>query len=103
MADLPIACTLSPTALQARRQGLLADLLHHAQSHELTGDGLRVVFSADAETLATIARGFSRWLISNALCDSIDIHARDLVEAGGNAPSRTSKKRKQKWTPNSSR
>jgi hypothetical protein len=56
MVDLSIACTLPPDALQARRQGLLADLLRHAQSHELTGDGLRVVFSADGETLATIAR-----------------------------------------------
>ena len=56
MAELPVACTLSPDALQARRQGLLADLLHQAQSHELTGNGLRIVFSADAERLATIAR-----------------------------------------------
>jgi hypothetical protein len=56
MADVPIACTLSPDALEARRQGLLGDLLRRAQGHELTAQGLRVVFSADAETLATIAR-----------------------------------------------
>ena len=56
MADLPIACTLSPDALQARRQGLLADLLRRARSHELTAAGLRVVFPGDGETLATIAR-----------------------------------------------
>jgi arsenate reductase (thioredoxin) len=56
MVDLPIACTLSPDALQVRRQGLLADLLRRAQSHEPTPDGVRVAFSADGETLATIAR-----------------------------------------------
>ena len=56
MTDLPIACTLLPDALQARRQGLLADLLHQAESHELTSDGLQVVFPAGAGTLATIAR-----------------------------------------------
>ena len=56
MADLPIACTLPADALQARRQGLLADLLQRAQSHELTPDGLRVAFSVDSETLATVAR-----------------------------------------------
>jgi hypothetical protein len=56
MAERPIVCTLSPDVLQTRRQGLLADLLQRAQSHELTPDGLRVAFSADGETLATIAR-----------------------------------------------
>jgi hypothetical protein len=56
MADVPIACTLSPDALQARRQGLLSDLLRRAQSHEFTADGLRVVFAPDGEALATIAQ-----------------------------------------------
>lgn len=56
MADVPIVCTLSPDALEARRQGLLADLLRRAEGHELTAEGLRLVFSADAGTLATIAR-----------------------------------------------
>ena len=36
MADTPIACTLTPDALQARRDGLLADLLRHATHRELT-------------------------------------------------------------------
>ena len=53
--NVPITCTLSPDALEARRQGLLSELVRRAQSHELTADGLRVVFAADAETLATIA------------------------------------------------
>ena len=56
MSDLPIACTLSPEALDARRQGLLAELLQRARSHEFTADGLRVSFEADAETLTMIAR-----------------------------------------------
>ena len=56
MSDLPIACTLSSDALDARRQGLLSELLHRAQSHEFTADGLRVLFTADGETLTMIAR-----------------------------------------------
>ena len=56
MADLPIVCTLSPDALAARREGLLADLLRRSASHELTADGLRLRFPPGGETLATIAR-----------------------------------------------
>ena len=56
MADVPIACTLSSDALEVRRQGLLSELLRRVQSHEFTADGLRVVFAADGETLATIAQ-----------------------------------------------
>jgi hypothetical protein len=56
MADVPIVCTLSADALEARREGFLADLLRRAGGHELTAEGLRLVFSADAGTLATIAR-----------------------------------------------
>ena len=36
MADLPVACTLSPEALVTRRQGLLAELLRHADAHART-------------------------------------------------------------------
>jgi hypothetical protein len=56
MAELPIACTLSPDALQARRDGLLKDLLQRADDHELTKDGLRVRFSPGTDTVATLAR-----------------------------------------------
>jgi hypothetical protein len=56
MTDVPIACTLSPDALQARREGLLADLLRRAEDHELTEEGLRMSFSPGADTLATLAR-----------------------------------------------
>ncbi len=56
MADLPIACTLSPEALETRRRGLLSELLQRAPSHEFTADGLRLVFDADGDTLAQIAQ-----------------------------------------------
>ncbi len=56
MAEIPIACTLSPDALQARRDGLLAELLQRAERHELTGEGLRVSFSADADMVAKLAQ-----------------------------------------------
>jgi hypothetical protein len=56
MADIPIACTLSPDALQTRRDGLLADLLQRAEHHEFTEDGLRLHFSAGTDTVAALAR-----------------------------------------------
>lgn len=44
MTDLPIVCTLTPAALHARREGMLAKLLEHAQimrhSRMATGYGL---------------------------------------------------------------
>ena len=56
MADLPIACTLTPDALRARRDGLLADLLRRAEHQELIDEGLRVRFAPDDGALATIAQ-----------------------------------------------
>ena len=56
MTDLPIACTLSPDALQARRAELLSDLLRRAEGREELSDGLRLRFAATDETLITIAR-----------------------------------------------
>ena len=56
MADVPIACTLSPDTLKTRREGLLADLIQRAEHHERTGDGLHVRFSAATDVLATLAR-----------------------------------------------
>jgi hypothetical protein len=55
MAELPVACTLSPDALNARRQGLLTRLLKQSSGQELLPDGLRLRFAASAETLASIA------------------------------------------------
>lgn len=56
MADVPIACTLSPDALKTRRDGLLAELFQRAEEHELTEYGLRVRFPPATEVVATIAR-----------------------------------------------
>src|SRR6478752_7815156 len=56
MADVPVACTLSPDALETRRDGLLAELLQRAEHHELTEHGLRVRFAPVAEAVAPIAR-----------------------------------------------
>ena len=56
MAEIPIACTLSPDALQGRRDGLLADLLHRAEHYELTEHGLRMRFAPGTDTVATLAR-----------------------------------------------
>jgi hypothetical protein len=54
MTDLPIACTLAPGALEARRQGLLSDLLRRANAHEELADGHRFSFPASNDTLALI-------------------------------------------------
>ena len=56
MTDLPIACTLTPDALRARRAGLLSDLLQRAEGREDIPEGLRLRFAPTGETLATIAR-----------------------------------------------
>ena len=55
MTDLPIACTLTPEALRARRAGLLSDLLQRAEACEYLPEGLRLRFAPTGETLATIA------------------------------------------------
>ena len=56
MTDLPIACMLTPDALRARREGLLAELLQTSTGHELLAEGLRLRFAPSAETLARVAR-----------------------------------------------
>lgn len=56
MADLPIACTLTPEALRTRREGLVMDLVRQAQRTEDLDDGLRLEFAPSAEAIALIAR-----------------------------------------------
>jgi hypothetical protein len=56
MADLPVACSLDPAALKARREGLLSDLLRRAEAHEDSPDGHRLRFAAGGDTLAMVAR-----------------------------------------------
>lgn len=55
MTDLPVACTLGPAALKARREGLLTDLWRRADRHEELADGHRLRFAAD-DTLELISR-----------------------------------------------
>lgn len=56
MAELPIACTLTPEALRTRREGLLTDLVGRAERREDLPGGLRLEFAPSAETIALIAR-----------------------------------------------
>jgi hypothetical protein len=56
MSDLPVACTLDPAALTARREGLLSALLRRANTHEELATGHRLRFEAGDDTLALIAR-----------------------------------------------
>jgi amino-acid N-acetyltransferase len=55
-SDPPVVCTLSPEALATRRQGLLAELLTHADAHDEFNSGHRFSFAASDETLALIAK-----------------------------------------------
>jgi hypothetical protein len=56
MSDLPIACSLTPEALRARREGLLTELARQAEHSERLPEGLRFRFPASTETVTTIAR-----------------------------------------------
>jgi hypothetical protein len=56
MSHLPVACTLDPAALKARREGLLSELLRRAVEHEELADGHRLRFEATDDTLAAIAQ-----------------------------------------------
>jgi hypothetical protein len=55
-SDLPVACTLGPDALSARREGLLSELCRRAHAHEELADGHRLSFAATDETLALIMK-----------------------------------------------
>lgn len=55
MTDLPVACTLSPAALRARRQGLLSELLRRGDEHQEVPEGHRLRFAASEGVLAAIA------------------------------------------------
>ena len=46
MAELPIACTLTPEALRTRREGLLLKLVRRAERREDLPDGLRLETSS---------------------------------------------------------
>ena len=55
MSDLPIACTLGPAALKARREDLLGGLVRRAEQRLDIADGYRVRFAPDDGLLPTIA------------------------------------------------
>lgn len=55
MSDLPIVCTLSPAALKARRENLLAVLLRRAKDHHELAEGYNLRFAAEGDILAAIA------------------------------------------------
>ncbi len=52
MTELPIACELTPEALAARRESLLADLVRCATRAEPTESGYRLMLPGDREALA---------------------------------------------------
>jgi hypothetical protein len=73
MADLPLACTLTPETMRTRRAGLLPGLLERADSRETLPEGYRVRFAATDDILPSIrgpltpsasAAGFSRFLMT---------------------------------------
>jgi hypothetical protein len=55
MPELPIACTLDPAALEARRNDLLGGLVRQASERIDISDGYRLRFAPDSGVLASIA------------------------------------------------
>ena len=56
MADLPVACTLTPAALKARKENLLKVLLDRADERRELSAGYRLRFAAEGDVLSVIAR-----------------------------------------------
>ena len=55
MTQLPIMCALTPAALEARRSGLLSELVQSVESREELCNGHRLRF-VSADALSLIAR-----------------------------------------------
>jgi hypothetical protein len=55
-AKPPIACTLTPEELRARREGLLPGLAERAVSIAPVDGGVRLTFTPGPDVVATIAR-----------------------------------------------
>ena len=102
MAELPIACTLTPEALRTRREGLLMDLVRRAVRREDLSDGLRLEFAPSGETLALIARAveaerhccrFLRFGMSPCVTpgvgDAVDPGVGEALAGAGRNPSRS--------------
>jgi hypothetical protein len=66
--DLPIMCELTPEALRARRDNVLAGLVQRATKHEETAEGHVFTFDASSEILKMLTamidaeRQCCRWL-----------------------------------------
>jgi hypothetical protein len=56
MPNLPIACTLGPAAMKARRDDLLGSLVRRADERRDLPDGYHVRFTAADDTLSTIGK-----------------------------------------------
>ena len=54
--DPAVVCTLTPEALEARRLGLLSEIVKGSSRFERLPDGIRLLFSATTETLSMITR-----------------------------------------------
>jgi hypothetical protein len=55
-SKIPIACTLSPADLRARRQALLPGLAERATAIERVDGGLRLYFAPAPDIVSSIAR-----------------------------------------------
>jgi hypothetical protein len=55
-ATPPLVCSLSPEALAARREGLLAELARRAAHREALPNGVRLTLPPAPDALATIIR-----------------------------------------------
>jgi len=55
MTDLPVACTLTPAAIKARRDGLLSALLRRADAQEELTEGYRLRFAATDDVIVTVS------------------------------------------------
>jgi hypothetical protein len=56
MPDLPVACSLDPAALAARRAGLLSELARQAEGSDEISNGFRFTFRPTSEALALIVK-----------------------------------------------
>ena len=56
MADLPVACSLDPGALAARREGLLCELVRRAYTRQDLANGLRLSFATTDDTFGLVMR-----------------------------------------------
>jgi hypothetical protein len=62
MPELPIACTLTPDALRARREGLLMGLVRRAEHREELSEGLRLQFAPSGDAERRCCRFLRFWI-----------------------------------------